>query len=517
MKAPGISQLSALTASLKKAFKALFWRVEALIPPLLKEKVGVLMGEGQEDKDCKAVVLEPKHLLHLVVQLPKMEHHLLEEVIPFQLQSRLPFPMEEAVFTIVQVYEREEGLDVMVSVVRRSLLQQRMTALFQEAEASQGGNFALLPPGLALASFDAHVAIDAQGHCSDWNSQDETRQEGNLYLLQEEQTLWVALIKEGGLRRSYIIDLEEHFSQIPSEKEVDKDSPIGRFEPLVREIKRTLLSWSLPADYRIYLEGVSVHDADCFNVLGLRTVRLDTSTLGMPIDSSKEEQRAQSWSVLRFGASKLTKRRMVAHDFLVRGALALEEQERRSLKHLFNYGACALSLVILLLSCTFFFHQVSLSSRVLAQYDRELSTYVKQVQGRNRSLPKGATQWSSWLVERTAPYDIEPALPTAGELLSWLGESIRKTAKREQWGNLDIVLEDAQYIVESYPTLDARNRPYRARLELELSALDPKKIESLQQELLRLPSMDRSRKMRWSPVGSQGYKMTLYLKSGRKL
>lgn len=445
------------------------------------------------------LVLDAKEMFHLSITLPIVQKKVVEEVIAYQIESKLPFPVKECVYSILHQVEREKELVVYVAVISLKNLKEQVERIEQIEQIEQTSqksqsknknkNCVALSPAKALHAFHRRVKVDSLGM---WKPSAVSSQSNDaIYLLLDSQrkSLWVVYMGCEGMLRNHLIPINPNGAQDPKEQ----------LEPLSREIKRTLLSWSIPLDHHLYSYGFDVGQCDCFGVHGLKVLSLRSSL---------------SESPLEYGASHLLSFNPLKEDFLTLGSVALLPSERR----LFSVFIAKMAVTASIALCLY----------ASANYSKELIlTYAaqKDVQSRlastsfdGKALPpgRGLAQWKDWVAKRTAPYDVEPKLPNIGETMSWVGQSVRKVREKEKVDTLSVVLEEFHYEMESYPSLEKKSRPYRLKLDLQMSATDPSVIEHVRRELLRAPWVDKSKKVLWNPVGHNGYRMTLYLKPLRK-
>lgn len=499
-----------------RVIKTIYDRFCTLIPDVWKNKgLGFVRDIALEQ--IEPVVLKAEDMLHLTIQLPQIDKNLIEEVIAFQIESRLPFPISEAVYSVLNQFEEQGQLVVVVAVISRTQLKQyaqnyslqQAKAKYNQSGESNEKSAVALSPAKALHAFHQSVELDSLGRWQGINNgiaagaavptHDAGRKQHTnaVYLLVEKKNLWVAYVSAEGLRRSHLIRLGKLESTHSQEK----------IEPIAREIKRTLLSWSLPVSQTLYSFGFTFAECDCFATMGLQVLRL-----------AAKDATGESDPIL-FGAHHLKVFSPLKDDFFSRGSLALLPQEKNSFYIFFSKLIVTLGLFLMMVSSAQYIRELGHTQRAYATLEKKLSPIISQtgVSAHQKEVnrPKTLKEWETWISRQTSPYAIEPKLPYLGEILSWIGTSVRKVGKKEKIDTHALILEEFNYEMESFPSLDKKQKSYRLRLDLQMSAPDPSIIEHVRRELESAKWVDRNKKVLWNAVGQSGYRMTLYLKPVR--
>lgn len=426
---------------------------------------------GKETLDCKQeekpkefavqawslYVLEPDEVYHFSIRLAVKERSIISEILPFQIESLLPFPIQECAYTKLFEEKHGEESSVFVAVCRRA----RIKKIIKTKEPT-----AICSPALALWHFHCRYLHKAKV---------EPR---SLYILRRKQCVWLVDIGPTGVRRSHVID-------ILSGQEKD-------FSAVSLEIKRTVMSWKI--EHTCLVHGFSKNEREKMTI---------------PIQSLDLLDEDQKYlDILYLGALHIKNFHPNSEDFLMSGGFYPETKQSFRIASVLSNFCFKLALILIILAS-------SISAFHYQQIYRSTSAILKsgKLSGLNRenvemmSLKEKQEAVLSSLERATAPYDIEPSIPTPLQLMQW----ITKSAQLSTDQNLEI--ENFRMQLESYPNLEKKSKPYRMKVEITLKASENKSVEKFQENLLKWKWVDRSKAVRWSAVGESGYRITVYMKT----
>jgi len=205
--------------------------VDTTAAPTLTEVVSLAAGSIAVPGESVAVNLEGEKTFIRRIDIPAAAQKQLTEVLPYELESELPFEMSEAVYdhAVLRRASEEDALPVLAVVTRTEDARARI-ALIKEAIAEEPER--ILPGGFALASLSSIIPeIGAPGPIALIDVEEESSE---LVILERGEPVFARTLSRGT-------------SGLPASAAL-----------LVREFRQSLASWRINDGVRpeiIYLVG----------------------------------------------------------------------------------------------------------------------------------------------------------------------------------------------------------------------------------------------------------------------
>ena len=186
--------------------------------------------------------------------------------------------------------------------------------------------------------------------------------------------------------------------------------------------------------------------------------------------------------------------------------------------------AGALALLLSCATTAFFYYQDQSKEKALKlEIEEELADVIKMpwTQSIKALLPKNVDRSRDAVeaiekvqaeIKKQALFPLKPALPTFSEVLSWLSHSVHKI----QHDNETLDIQKISYTFVQYPTLDAMQKHYQLRLDVEFTTPHAQLARSFHDLLLSSGEMvDLRNGVKWN-VSAGTYKTTFFIKDTTK-
>lgn len=192
-------------------------------------------------------------------------------------------------------------------------------------------------------------------------------------------------------------------------------------------------------------------------------------------------------------------------------AFTTKKTKQRFLQKIYYYllGCTALT-VISLIGVQMYIHrkQTALFTHISSFLPQELQkTYPKSIQEWQHSL----LSWRTILEQKKFPFPMLPTVPKVSDVLAWISTHpafIDPQGKLKE--GMDIL--SIHYQMLHYPTIDKKNTPYEAQVEIEFTASIPKLAREFHEALLKENQIVNTKKpIQWQAQGNK-YRAAFILK-----
>lgn len=177
---------------------------------------------------------------------------------------------------------------------------------------------------------------------------------------------------------------------------------------------------------------------------------------------------------------------------------------------LYYLGACAILNLTSLVGVQIYLHkkQAALFTHIISILPKELQkTSPKSIQDWQDKL----LVWKNKLSVQRIPFPMLPTVPKVSDVLAWI--SAHPTFIHEGKVKDGIEVLSIHYQMLKYPTVDQKNIPYEAQVEIEFTASIPRLAREFHESLLKENPMTHTKKpIQWHAQGNK-YRATFTLKN----
>lgn len=424
----------------------------------LEEKVSLSEKLARFSDDFLLGLAPQKECFHTSLTLNITNQKAIEQVLPFQLESLLPFPIQEAVIAFSVAPLSVSSSRIFVSATKKSSLE-NFENFFRDFGLEMDRSIC---PAFALSLAHKKSSL-ANKSC--------------LYAWLHSKNLSFFLIDSTGVRgvRDALFDIEE-LSQADLEL----------------ELRKTALYLQAPASCERRLIG----DIEAYSSL--------VDAYDTPSSSSINCEDRRFFMLCALGE---------ALEQPQNSSLFFKRVSKRNFLNSLHKWKLALDFVqkaLFLLSASLLVFGVVTNYRETKALDnsrQKLITLAKEhgVDLESSSLQEDGLDQSEALLEKAlSPYPLFPDSPTARDLLGFLTLQLEKTPGAK--------LISFDYVTETMPTPKNPSAKYRVKVDLELEITDVAAASELQERLMHAFGwIERPTSLIWKPLKDR-YKVSFYLK-----
>lgn len=179
-----------------------------------------------------------------------------------------------------------------------------------------------------------------------------------------------------------------------------------------------------------------------------------------------------------------------------------KKTKQRLLKRIFYYlGACAILNLTSLAGVQIYLHkkQAALLTHITSIVPKELQkTPPKSIQDWQDKL----LVWKNKLSIQKFPFPLLPTVPKVSDVLAWISAHPAFIHEGKVKDGIEVL--SIHYQMLKYPTVDQKNIPYEAQVEIEFTASIPRLAREFHESLLKENSMIHTKKpIQWHAQGNK--------------
>lgn len=396
------------------------------------------------------------------LHLPLSEKRKILAALPFQIESLIPFPLEEVVICpFLQPIHKQMTLVTIFCTTQTFLLNHIQTLQQIDIQPDQ---ISCLPA--ALCRFAA------------WQFPQEER---ILCFDVREKRLTFALLETKRLTQSLTLHINPT-SPLPSLKSASELADKGKEgaswvikekEQISNELDKLFIflkqkgaidettPWMLTGD-----PSVKEVVRQIFSSPELLIEQPEYSDYALAIGLALDKE-AQDGQEIQFCQKKFTPRKI---------------EQNRTKKTLVYAGLCSLAALIMGIGSMFMLHKKEhfLASRLETYLPTSLKTSLKTPE----EIEKRLNEWERSLAKHKTPFPLLPTVPKVSDVLAWL--SSHPAFANEEGGQKEgIQLKSVHYMLTKYPKAGEASSAYAAQVELEFTADSPRPAREFHDMLLK--------------------------------
>ena len=470
-------------------------------------------SSGTSEKSLLTVGgLETSEVLLRHLTLPLTNPLKIRAALPFQLESILPYPPEEAI--VVPISEKRSGKQTSLSffAINKSQISPHL---------EKATSFSLAPDVISCAPAALHAwAQFAYPETSSLALLEFGRGKSTLVCLRENE-LQLSLSLPVGVE-DLLLALGRDLPHLSKEEieEAAKDINLcqknenfphlyQQVDHVQKELERTVAylqqKTSLSSGFPLALSG------EIFSLFKLERLLKESLSAAFTLLDPPQHALFAPASLQTYAIPLgLSLNALGLHGQSVQflqGNAAPGSYAKKKLKPLFAYSALCLFLALgTALIGSFWTHKRE------AFLCEQLLTFREKTSGQSGSralLEEELDSWEHTLKEQKRPFPFDPSVPKVSDTLAFLSTHPLLTLSKNKEG---IEIKQLRYQLVKHPKVGRPNEPYEAKVELEFTATSPKLAQAFRESLQKGDQIVNSKAdITWT-AKDQLYRTSFYLK-----
>lgn len=504
----GLSLDGSMVKWAKVSRKAKKVNIELLRTLLISEEESFSFPQSAiEECDCKLISgLEASDVLLRNVQLKVQDRSKILKLLPFQIETQLPCPSEDAVISIqISPGDTPKSSKISFYATKKSVLQEHID-LFK-AKNADPDEVSCIPA--ALWRFSRHFFPKLSNtlvlHVGSKSSTlvgivNEKPFFSHAFSLGSESFLQAWDTEKKDAPSLLQLDEIQHPSLYQTAKQAKKelDRVFTFFLKKQKDPWKHIIltgNLSVPPSFKDFLsrcipESIEVHECVGSEMYDATTLETYAPSIGLALDALAEDSSSTSFRKNSFVSPSLKKRR-----FKLLGSMAL--------------ASLVLTSTTLLISNIYENHA---EKTLIEAFQTSFPAPNKKIETL-QDLENELSLLDTSLHKEKIPYPLALSLPNVSEVLAWLSNhpTLNTSQALQQGGETD--LKKIHYQLIKYPKLTTPTVPYTAKIELEIEIFNPQIAKNFQQALEHDRCfIDLQKEISWQSKGST-YFISFFLKS----